>query len=226
MSEFIAPGNQLLGVMLPYEPFHYLLFETNSPDVLVTTPGNFSNEPIVKYNDEALEKVKHLADAFLLYAREIFVSCDDSIVRIVQVQGSAADHLLKLKQEDEAIKSKNENFLPSASEKIARLRSVSGQITVRRAAYLGGRRRIEWGGLFERKLPRFDAEYKFDITGIVTVESSLCHSGEVLQGMIKPHECPAFGKECTPRTPLGATMVSSEGACAAYYNYGRLSQSA
>lgn len=67
----------------------------------------------------------------------------------------------------------------------------------------------------------FDAEYKFDVTRIVTHESKLCRSGEVLQGTIKPHECPAFGKECTPRKPLGATMVSSEGACAAYYNYGR-----
>jgi hydrogenase expression/formation protein HypD len=46
----------------------------------------------------------------------------------------------------------------------------------------------------------------------------------VLQGLIKPHECAAFGRECTPRTPLGATMVSSEGACAAYYNYGRLAR--
>ena len=57
-----------------------------------------------------------------------------------------------------------------------------------------------------------------------TCESSLCRSGEVLQGAIKPHQCEAFGKECTPRTPLGATMVSSEGACAAYYNYGRFVQ--
>jgi hydrogenase expression/formation protein HypD len=72
----------------------------------------------------------------------------------------------------------------------------------------------------------YDAEYKFDVTGIVTHESELCHSGEVLQGMIKPHECPAFGKECTPRKPLGATMVSSEGACAAYYNYGRFAATA
>ena len=70
----------------------------------------------------------------------------------------------------------------------------------------------------------FDAEYKFDVTGIVTHESKLCRSGEVLQGTIKPHQCPAFGKECTPRKPLGATMVSSEGACAAYYNYGRFTQ--
>jgi hydrogenase expression/formation protein HypD len=67
----------------------------------------------------------------------------------------------------------------------------------------------------------FDAEHRFQVSGIHTVESPLCHSGEVLQGILKPNQCPAFGKECTPRKPLGATMVSSEGACAAYYNYGR-----
>jgi hydrogenase expression/formation protein HypD len=67
----------------------------------------------------------------------------------------------------------------------------------------------------------FDAEERFHITGIHTEESPLCHSGDVLRGAIKPAQCPAFGKECTPRHPLGATMVSSEGACAAYYNYGR-----
>ncbi len=68
----------------------------------------------------------------------------------------------------------------------------------------------------------FDAEYRFEVQDIHTDESPLCRSGEVLQGFIKPHECAAFGKECTPRKPLGATMVSSEGACAAYYTYRRL----
>jgi hydrogenase expression/formation protein HypD len=72
----------------------------------------------------------------------------------------------------------------------------------------------------------YDAEYKFQVTDIKTVESPLCKSGEVLQGNLKPHQCPAFGKECTPRKPLGATMVSSEGACAAYYNYGRFTATA
>jgi hydrogenase expression/formation protein HypD len=67
----------------------------------------------------------------------------------------------------------------------------------------------------------FDAEDRFQITGIHTEESPLCRAGDVLRGAIKPAECAAFGKECTPRHPLGATMVSSEGACAAYYNYGR-----
>ena len=69
---------------------------------------------------------------------------------------------------------------------------------------------------------RFDAEQRFDVTAINTQESSLCRSGEVLQGLIKPNECSAFGKECTPRSPLGAPMVSSEGACAAYYQFRRL----
>jgi hydrogenase expression/formation protein HypD len=67
----------------------------------------------------------------------------------------------------------------------------------------------------------FDAECRFNVGSIETCESHLCRAGEVLQGAIKPHQCEAFGKQCTPRTPLGATMVSSEGACAAYYNYGR-----
>ncbi|MEW6092895.1 MAG: hydrogenase formation protein HypD [Chloroflexota bacterium] len=69
----------------------------------------------------------------------------------------------------------------------------------------------------------FDAERRFpDVQAIETHESPLCISGLVLQGRKKPSDCPAFGKECTPQTPLGATMVSSEGACAAYYRYGRI----
>jgi hydrogenase expression/formation protein HypD len=67
----------------------------------------------------------------------------------------------------------------------------------------------------------YDAEQRFQLTCIHTEESPLCRSGDVLRGAIKPVECPAFGKVCTPRHPLGATMVSSEGACAAYFNYGR-----
>ncbi|MFG3506900.1 hydrogenase formation protein HypD [Streptomyces sp. NPDC047821] len=67
-----------------------------------------------------------------------------------------------------------------------------------------------------------DAEHRFQVGDITTREPAECRSGEVLQGLLKPHECEAFGTTCTPRTPLGATMVSSEGACAAYYLYRRL----
>jgi hydrogenase expression/formation protein HypD len=72
----------------------------------------------------------------------------------------------------------------------------------------------------------YDAEHRFRVTDVVTEESAVCRSGEVLQGLIKPHECAAFGTTCTPRNPLGATMVSSEGACAAYYLYRRLDPAA
>ncbi len=67
----------------------------------------------------------------------------------------------------------------------------------------------------------FDAGRIFDVENIRTREPEICISGEVLRGLKKPNQCPAFGAECTPQTPLGATMVSAEGACAAYYNYGR-----
>lgn len=65
----------------------------------------------------------------------------------------------------------------------------------------------------------FDAEQRFQVGSIRAEESSECISGLVLQGVRKPHTCPAFGTRCTPEHPLGATMVSSEGACAAYYRY-------
>src|SRR5205807_5470658 len=66
-----------------------------------------------------------------------------------------------------------------------------------------------------------DAGRLFEVDDIETQESSVCISGQVLKGLKKPHQCPAFGKECTPLTPLGATMVSADGAYAAYYAYGR-----
>jgi hydrogenase expression/formation protein HypD len=66
-----------------------------------------------------------------------------------------------------------------------------------------------------------DAERLFEVQEIVTAESAVCISGQVLRGLKKPCDCPAFGTACTPRSPLGATMVSSEGACAAYFQYRR-----
>ncbi len=67
----------------------------------------------------------------------------------------------------------------------------------------------------------FDAEKKFGVAEHHVEEPAECISGLVLQGLKKPHECSAFGTKCTPEHPLGATMVSSEGACAAYYRYRR-----
>ena len=67
----------------------------------------------------------------------------------------------------------------------------------------------------------YDADRIFRVESIRTREPEVCIAGEVLKGQKKPVDCPAFGNECTPQTPLGATMVSAEGACAAYFNYGR-----
>ena len=67
----------------------------------------------------------------------------------------------------------------------------------------------------------WDAERKFEVSTVGGREDAECQSGQVLRGLLKPPECPAFGTRCTPETPLGATMVSSEGACAAYYRYRR-----
>ena len=67
----------------------------------------------------------------------------------------------------------------------------------------------------------YDAEKLFDVKEIDTREPDICISGQILRGIRKPHDCPAFGTLCTPQRPLGATMVSAEGACAAYYAYGR-----
>ncbi len=69
---------------------------------------------------------------------------------------------------------------------------------------------------------RFDAEKRFEVESLSPSESPLCIAGQILQGLKKPIECQAFGKRCTPENPLGATMVSSEGACAAYYRYRKM----
>lgn len=71
------------------------------------------------------------------------------------------------------------------------------------------------------ELREYDAEWLFDVGDISPQEPAACISGQILRGLKKPSDCPAFGRECTPLTPLGATMVSAEGACAAYFQYGR-----
>jgi hydrogenase maturation protein HypF len=82
----VAPGNDDLGVMLPYTPLHYLLLEPSSgfPPALVMTSGNYSEEPIATSNEEARERLGGLADAFLLHDREIHARCDDSVTRIFE----------------------------------------------------------------------------------------------------------------------------------------------
>ena len=72
----------------------------------------------------------------------------------------------------------------------------------------------------------FDAERRFQVPGVRIADPKACQCGEVLKGVIKPHQCKVFGSACTPEHPLGSLMVSSEGACAAYYRYARIDTSA
>jgi hydrogenase expression/formation protein HypD len=92
---------------------------------------------------------------------------------------------------------------------------------------------FEWRGLgsipfsgmkIKEKYARFDAELKFAVPGLRVADPKACQCGEILKGVKKPWECKVFGTACTPETPIGSCMVSSEGACAAYYNFGRLSK--
>ena len=70
----------------------------------------------------------------------------------------------------------------------------------------------------------FDAELRYDVPGVRVADPKACQCGEVLKGVIKPWQCKVFGTACTPERPIGTCMVSSEGACAAYYNFGRLTR--
>jgi len=92
---------------------------------------------------------------------------------------------------------------------------------------------FEWRGLgfisqsalkLREKYAAWDAELQFAVPGIRVADPKACQCGEVLKGVIKPWECKVFGTACTPETPIGTCMVSSEGACAAYYNYGRFTK--
>ena len=92
---------------------------------------------------------------------------------------------------------------------------------------------FEWRGLgsiahsgmkLGQKYLAFDAELRFSVPGLRIADPKACQCGEILKGVKKPWECKVFGTACTPETPIGSCMVSSEGACAAYYNFGRLSK--
>jgi hydrogenase expression/formation protein HypD len=94
---------------------------------------------------------------------------------------------------------------------------------------------FEWRGLgfisqsalrLRPEFAMFDAERRYQLPGIRVADPKACQCGEVLKGVIKPWECKVFGTACTPETPIGTCMVSSEGACAAYYNFGRMHREA
>ncbi len=110
---------------------------------------------------------------------------------------------------------------------VAREGNVPAQELVRQVFHVCDR---QWRGIgpipgsgycLRPEFAAFDAEGRFEVGSLIVQESPMCIAGEILQGLKKPHQCSAFGTLCTPEHPLGAPMVSAEGACAAYYQYGR-----
>ena len=112
----------------------------------------------------------------------------------------------------------------------ARVVASGGNAAAQRAidAVYEPREHFEWRGLgsidhsgvrFREAYARFDAERRFVVPGVRVTDPAACQCGEVLKGALKPQQCRVFGTDCTPETPMGALMVSSEGACAAYYRY-------
>lgn len=92
----VAPNQSTFGVMLPYTPLHYLLLEREPgiPDCLVMTSGNLSEEPIATSNDEALQRLGKLADQFLMHDRDIYIRCDDSVLRILDVEAADSPSII------------------------------------------------------------------------------------------------------------------------------------
>ena len=101
------------------------------------------------------------------------------------------------------------------------------------AATMELRTPFEWRGLgfisqsalkLRDEFAPWDAEVRYALPGVRVADPKACQCGEVLKGVIKPWECKVFGTACTPERPIGTCMVSPEGACAAYYNYGRFAR--
>jgi hydrogenase expression/formation protein HypD len=117
----------------------------------------------------------------------------------------------------------------------ARVVPAEGNAVALRAigAVMEPRPYFEWRGLgfishsalrVKESYAAFDAERIFDLPAIRVADPKSCQCGEVLKGVLKPWECKVFGTACTPETPIGSCMVSPEGACAAYYNFGRFTR--
>jgi hydrogenase maturation protein HypF len=120
ISGAVSPGNNTIGVMLPYTPLHHLLFAGEphqAPDVLVMTSGNLSEEPIVTANEEALERLRPLADWFLLHDRDIYMRADDSVVRTFE----GVERVLR----------RSRGFVPQAIDlgmEVAEIRACGGEL--------------------------------------------------------------------------------------------------
>jgi hydrogenase expression/formation protein HypD len=128
-----------------------------------------------------------------------------------------------LKQLDEAdarIENQYSRIVPADGNSAA-LQAISRVFELRPYFEWRGLGSIDHSGVqLNARYAAYDAEKKFSLPAVAIADPKSCQCGEVLKGVIKPWQCKVYGKACTPQTPMGALMVSSEGACAAYYQYG------
>jgi hydrogenase expression/formation protein HypD len=124
------------------------------------------------------------------------------------------------------VENQYQRVVPDAGNRVA-LEAVHRVFQLREFFEWRGLGSIDHSGVRLRDAyARFDAERKYSIPNLKIADPKSCQCGEVLKGVIKPSQCKVFGTACTPETPLGSLMVSSEGACAAVYHYGRIDLSA
>jgi len=130
--------------------------------------------------------------------------------------------LLQLKEKRHEIENQYTRIVPSEGNHKA-LEAIGKVFELREFFEWRGLGSIDHSGVRVRKdYANYDAEQKFSIPNLKIADPKSCQCGEVLKGILKPKDCKVFGTTCTPETPLGALMVSTEGACAAYYSYGRM----
>lgn len=121
-----------------------------------------------------------------------------------------------------AVENQYGRVVPPAGNQAA-LKAINQVFEAREYFEWRGLGSIDYSGVrLRERYARYDAERRFSIPNLKIADPKACQCGEVLKGVLKPRECKVFGTACTPETPLGALMVSSEGACAAYYRFGRL----
>ena len=155
-------------------------------------------KPLVTAGFEPLDILQAIA-MLLAQIREGRCEVENQYTRVVRDEGNP-----------QALRAAGRGVRAAAALRVARPRASSPQSALK----------------LRPEFAAFDAELRFDVPGVRVADPKACQCGEVLKGVIKPWECKVFGTACTPETPIGTCMVSSEGACAAYYNFGRLHREA
>jgi len=155
---------------------------------------------------------------------DVIMTSFGDMMRVPGSQGSFFDAMVQLSSGRSEVENQYSRVVPWDGNVVA-LKAIAQTMELR--PY------FEWRGLgfishsalrVREEYAEMDAERLFSVPGVRVADPKACQCGEVLKGVLKPWECKVFGTACTPETPIGTCMVSPEGACAAYYNYGRMNR--